>query len=367
MSSKPLAKPLWFDGHLDLACLAVNRRDMRQSPEQAGGPWQPGSITLPSLADGGVVAALGTIFTELDGKGPEGYPAGDADQAHKRGRAQMEVYQTWRDDGLVSLDLRKSLRVDAQVGAIRGGMGVSQTIPEHPAEKMRRTDRLTMGVLIECADPVRSPDELPWWVERGVVAIGMAWRRGSRYAGGNNQPGVGLTDLGHELVRAMDDHNVVHDVSHLSQQSTDDLFGATDRVVIASHSNCRDIFNGEGRTLERHIADTTIAEIGRRDGVVGINLVAKFLDDTLTHDGDRTATIGDVVRHVEHVCDVMGHRRGVALGSDADGGFSRKWLPEGIDHPRDYVKICDALREKGWSEEDLAGFCFDNWARVFAA
>ncbi len=29
--------------------------------------------------------------------------------------------------------------------------------------------------MIETADPIRSPEELGWWKERGVVAIGLAW------------------------------------------------------------------------------------------------------------------------------------------------------------------------------------------------
>jgi len=356
----------WFDAHLDLACLAVNGRDMTAGLDSCGGPWPPPSVTLKTLAAGGVVCALGTIFTELGGDGPEGYPDGDAEKAHRRGRAQMEVYETWRDDGLIRTDLRGALRVDREVGAVRGGMGVSEVVPEPIAERRARDGRLCLGVLIECADPIRTPDELEWWVERGVVAVGMAWSQGSRYTGGNATPGVGLTDLGRELAKACDALGVAHDFSHLSQRACDELLEIAGGPVMASHSNCRGLFSKEEASNERHLSDATIKAIGERDGVIGVNLVSNFLREGLDKRSGERASIGDVVAHIERICELMGRRDGVAIGTDMDGGFSADRLPEGVSTPRDLETIADALHGRGWSDEDLEGFRFGNWARFFS-
>ena len=215
---------------------------------------------------------------------------------------------------------------------------------------------------MECADPILDPDDLPNWVEGGVIAIGMAWWHESRYAGGNGSDNAGLTDLGRALVPAMDEQNVVHDASHLSQRSLDELFELTDAPVIASHSNCRALLPGENH---RHLSDASIKEIARRGGVVGINLVRNFLDPTLAASkkpikGD--ATIAQVCDHIEHVCEVVGDRRHVGLGSDMDGGITADDLPKGIDSPSDLTKITDALAERGWSDEDVRAFAWDNWA-----
>lgn len=356
----------WFDAHLDLACLAVNGRDMTADLATCGGPWPPPSVTLPTLRDGGVACALGTIFTEMGGGGPEGYPEGDSEKAHRRGRAQMEVYETWRDMGLVRTDLRSALRVDQQVGAIRGGMGVSEVVPEPTAARLARDGRLCMGVLIECADPVRTPDELSWWVDRGVVAVGMAWGKGSRYAGGNATPGVGISDLGRAFAQACDALGVAHDFSHLSQRACDELLEIAEGPVFASHSNCRGLFSAEEAMNERHLSDATIRAIGERGGVVGVNLVSNFLREGLNKDAGERASIGDVVAHIERICELMGRRDGVAIGTDMDGGFSADWLPEGVRRPADLETIATALGERGWSDEELSGFRFGNWARFFA-
>ncbi len=356
-----MADPLlWFDAHLDLAYLAVSGRDMQAPPEDCNGPNPPASITLRSLAQGAVGFVLGTIFTEAGGGGPDGYPVGDAERAHKAGRAQLEAYFTWRDRGLVALDLLKTLRVDPHVGEIRGGMGVSEVVPPDAltaARRAARDDKLHVGILIEGADPIRTPDELPWWAERGVVAVGMAWWRSSRYAGGNGTHDP-LTDLGRELIKQMDTLHIVHDVSHLSDRSLDDLLSATDRTVVASHSNCRAIVpkDHKGEPAQRHLTDEAIREIAARGGVIGLNLVKSFLNPR-----PDDATIDDCVRHVEHICDVAGHRAAVGLGSDMDGGIPATELPKGIRRPADLSRLAEALRNRGWSDDEIANFAAGNW------
>jgi len=329
------ASMTWFDAHLDLAYLAELGRDLECSPSECGGPLLPAAVTFSSLAEGPVGACLATIFTEPGGeRASVSYPAGDAEAAHAAGGRQVQRYHAW-----------------ARAGRIRlGGFGaVKETWGPEGAQRV--------GILLEGADPIRTPAELERWVRWGVVAVGMAWWKPSRYAGGNRSD-LGLSDLGRELVRAMDALGVVHDVSHLSDRALDDLLRLTARPVIASHSNCRALMDGKD---QRHLTDAAIREIARRGGVIGLNLFSKFLREGL-EDGQR-ATLDDAVRHVERICELAGHRRAVGLGSDMDGGFTAAALPEGIDGPRDLGKLLSALRGRGWTDTDLDGFRWGNWAR----
>lgn len=399
----------WFDAHLDLAYLAVSGRDMTRELDTSATPHPPAAVTLPSLINGGVRFALATIFTEpveattgaAEGVAnsaetkfaePQMYRAGDAARAHAVGRAQLEAYLTWRDRGLVRMGLVDELRIEPGTGEMRGGMGVSEVVPPSIQSRVARLrvrtdDVLRIGILMENADPIRTPDELGWWRERGVVAIGLAWARASRYAGGNGTD-LGLSDLGRALVREMDRLGVVHDVSHLSDRALRELFEVTDRPVIASHSNCRALLDqpggsntstssagtgssGTGSTgavgnplaAQRHVTDDTIREIGRRGGVIGLNLFSKFLVPK-ERSGER-AMLDDCVAHVEHVCELMGHRRGVGLGSDMDGGFGANALPRGIESPRDLTSLAEALRGRGWTDDEVRGFACENWIRFF--
>jgi membrane dipeptidase len=361
----------WFDAHLDLACLAVNGRDMLASLDEINGPharrpvgvWPPAAVTLDSLRAAGVTRVLATIFTETDGKDADGYPAGDAEAAHEAGLRQLRVYHNWVHDAGVRLtDFADDAGdLTGAVDDAGGGSRAYQAVTRAHAEAA-----IQMGILIENADPIRSPDELPWWVERGVVAVGMAWWTPSRYAGGNGTD-TGLTDLGRALARAMDDLGVIHDLSHLSQRATDELLEATGRTVIASHSNCRALLGGtDNEAWQRHLADETIIEIGRRGGVIGLNLVRNFLRWTpgATPETLGRPSIDETIAHVERVCELTGSREHVGLGSDMDGGISADDLPEGIDTPGDLHTLSDALRARGWSDEEIAGFERGNWLRV---
>lgn len=364
---------LFFDAHLDLAMLAVHGRDMHAPPSRTstGTDPVPAAATLPSLREGDVRVALATIFTEVEGDGPEGYPAGDVEKAHKRGRAQLEVYETWRDEGRVAIDLPQLLRHDPHVGEVRGGMGVGEVRPLSLEQRLARSASkapLHIGILIENADPVRSPDELEWWKSRGVVAIGLAWARSSRYAAGNMTPHedpVGLTDLGRAMVKQMDALGIVHDVSHLSDRAMDELLSLTDRPVIASHSNCRALVNDPKN--QRHLRDESIREIARRGGVIGLNLCRNFIPPQPYSKSDPRPSIAQAIAHVEHICGLVGHRGAVGLGSDMDGGFSADDMPEGINRPTDLVKLTEALSGGGWSAAEVEGFAWGNWGRFFGS
>ncbi|CAG1009232.1 membrane dipeptidase [Phycisphaerales bacterium] len=377
----PRVPHLWFDAHLDLAYLAVRGRDMLAPlgalTEHSEGPHHPVGVTLPALKDGGVKMILATIFTESIGADhaeeftAEQYRAGDSEGAYRRGRAQLEAYLTWADTGTFAVDLREGLRAPEGVGEVRGGMGVAEVVPpplESLAAKMTRDDRVHAGILMENADPIRDPEELSWWVARGVCAIGLAWARPGRYANGNMTPPeerTGLTTPGRVLVREMDRLGVLHDASHLSDRSLDDLFGETDRVVIASHSNCRALVDRDGHPPnQRHLTDRAIREIARRGGVVGLNLFSPFLIRGGVK--ERRATLDETLAHVERVCDLTGSTDHVGLGSDMDGGFGSDRLTAGVDRPADYRKLAEGLGKRGWTKEQLEGFAWKNWATVMS-
>ena len=338
----------WFDAHLDLAYLDVNRRDMTLPLDELDAatsePHPPASVTLAELERASVRRVLGTVFTEPGGSGPEGYEPGDAEAAARVGREQMAVYERWSRNGHIDL-------------ATYGRFAEPGTPGEPP---------LALGVLIENADPVREPDELIWWHQHGVLAVGLAWALDSRYACGNaTTDDTGLTDLGEHMVGAIDALHIVHDLSHLSPRSVDAVLDLAGGAVIASHSNCRALLGGDDVPhAARHLGDNTIKAIAERNGVIGLNLFGPFVAGGLG-DGERP-TIEQAVAHVEHVCSITGSTRHVGLGSDLDGGFSAERLPAGIDRASDFVALTDALRDRGWSNEDLARFAWGNWSRVFA-
>ena len=272
---------------------------------------------------------LGTIYTEMGSPDqPYGYiDSLDLDGAEQAGMRELAVYE--------------ELEARGEIQIVRSR-----------ADLDRPPAGLQVVLLMEGADPIRTPEKAVWWFERGLRLVGLVWGRGSRYAGGNARPGP-LTPAGRDLVVALDELGMVHDVSHLHDASVEELFDLSQGRVVASHSNCRALLDDN----PRHLTDDFIREIGRRGGVVGTNLYSSFLAL------NRRAGIQDVVAHVQHVASIMGRKTGTALGSDMDGGFPPSELPEGLDHPSRLPALATALRNAGWSAEDVNGFAHGHWVR----
>jgi len=323
----------WFDGHLDLACMALEGRDLHSPLAAAVGPPQPATVTLPSLADGGVTHCLATLFTGLGTNGPCGYDdKNDPEKPHACGIAQLGVYSA-----LVASGDMRIVRAAADLA-------------DSP------TRGLASVLLMEGADPIRNPGEAAWWFEQGVRVIGLTWARGTRYAAGNSTPGP-LTAAGRSMVAALEELGVIHDLSHLADEAARELLARSTGPVLASHSDSRAICRGHG---ERNLPDDLIRAVAERNGLIGLNLFSLFLTD----EGDkRRAKIDETVAHVEHIVDVSGRHDLVALGSDMDGGFGSDRLPEGINAPCDLPLLLGALSDRGWTDDQLAGFRFNNWAR----
>jgi membrane dipeptidase len=317
------------DGHLDLAYLAMQGVDM-ESPSPDRDRF---GVNLPALKAGGVALSLATIFTERGADAPWGYPADDDGSAAARaGRLQLRVYQGMEARGAIRIVRRK-----ADLLAVGDGG------PMH------------VVLLMECADPIETPEHARWWFDQGLRAVGMAWAHGSRFCGGNMAEGP-LTSQGRALVRAFDALGVLHDASHLSRQSFDDLMQTTDRCVVASHSNCAAIT----ADVPRHLTDAQIRAIAARGGVCGLNLFGKFLAK------DRPATLDDAVRHVLHVRALAGDGA-IALGSDFDGGFTPLDCPAGAQRPEELPLLEAALAKTGLTATTLRGFQQGNWLRVLQA
>lgn len=349
----------WFDAHLDLACIALEGRDFAaEDPAKSGGPNAPGAITFPSLARGHVRACLATIFIEPDGTTPTtSYVSGDAESAHAAGARQIDLYHRWASEGRLDFFAPRSHRLQRA--------WESREITPPSAHRDAVKPPLSVGILVEGADPIRAPDELTWWVERGVVQVGLAWARQTRYAGGNTCT-TGLTDLGRAMVREIDRLGVTHDASHLSDASLRELFELTDKPVVASHSNCRAILDDGSMELgprQRHLTDEAIKEIGRRGGMVGSVLFSPFI--IRGGKRDRRASLDEWGRHIDRLCELMGTRTQVGLGSDADGGFSAETLPQGLNQPSQYAILGDTLAARGWNQAEIQGFAWGNWARFW--
>lgn len=305
------------DAHLDIAWSSIkNGRDfVLGHPDAAAG--------LPDLLAGGVTLACATLFCAD--------PDDEAD-APDRADQQLAYYE--------ALPGRSNGRVIWPADA----MDVGMTTPG---------EQVCLIGLMEGCEPVTDVSDMAGYYARGVRVAALTWNDDNRWAGGCSGT-KGLTADGVELVKEIDRLGMVHDVSHLSRTSVDDLLGTARGRVIASHVGADAIFSHQ-----RNLTDDHLRAIAQGGGVVGLVLFAGFL-------GEGRPSFADAVRHLLHMIEICGID-GVGIGSDMDGGFGRDKLPVGFHSASDLPRFAEALEREGCSASDIDKVCGGNFRRVLTA
>jgi len=345
-------KPILVDAHLDLAYNAVvlgrdllrsvgEIRHLEAATPSPGGPTGTCMTTLPALLEGRVAIVGGSLFVAPDFKGSrEPQPYHTPQEAHHYAVIQLDYYRRLSDENeRVTL-----LTTLTDMEAVLASWDTEQP-------------QLGIFVVMEGAEPILTPGEVDWWVERGLRGVGLTWSMGTRYAGGNASPGP-LTDDGRRLLAAMADHNLLLDLSHLWEDAAYEALDRYPGLVAATHANPRAFVN-----RPRMLSDVLIRQIADRDGVIGVIPFNRMLDEDW-RPGDARLPLTRLVEVIDHICQITGDVRFAGLGSDFDGGFGREAVPEGVESSADLGKLAALLAERGYADADVVAIMSGNWLRL---
>ncbi|WP_232663304.1 dipeptidase [Pseudonocardia sp. TRM90224] len=199
----------------------------------------------------------------------------------------------------------------------------------------------------------------------------------------------GLTDFGHEVVREMNRIGMLVDLSHVAPTTMRDAIATSTSPVMFTHSSCRAVTDHP-----RNVPDDVLESLPANGGVCMVTFVPSFVSSAVAQwelglkdamlaagrdprdhpsrpeflanwDGPPrpTATLDDVVAHVEHAREVAGIDH-IGIGGDYDGVDA---LPVGLEDVSRYPALFTALLERGWSEDDCAKLAGRNALRVLRA
>ena len=195
--------------------------------------------------------------------------------------------------------------------------------------------------------------------------------------------GAGLSSLGRDAVRLMNQLGIAIDLSHVGYRTAMDAIELSAAPVLATHANAKAVTD-----LARNKPDDLIRAVAAKGGLIGASIYGP-----MCWDGDerRKPTIDDYLRHLEHLVEVAGIEH-VSFGTDLSTGRDlqriaferatpRRW--EGIDRfnrifgediPSRYLADCSAHRDlprvtaallaRGWREEHVRLYLGENLRRV---
>jgi len=235
-------------------------------------------------------------------------------------------------------------------------------------ERALSENKIALILSFEGADPLgRNVELIRTFYRLGLRVVSLTWNRANLYAQGlaeDTQSGV--TSLGTELLSLMDEVGIVLDLTHLSPSSFWSSLKNFKGPVIASHSNAIGIC-----PHPRNLTDDQIRAVAERGGLIGLNLVPRFVgaDDLLE----------GVVRHAEYIRDLVGPQC-LALGPDFIN-----YLPAIKESPQQLLASNDqseaqperrpdvtllptlwqTFRGRGWSPEEALAVFANNALRFF--
>lgn len=205
---------------------------------------------------------------------------------------------------------------------------------------------------IEGAELLQSEADIQTALDTGIRIVTLTWNHDSVYGcGAVTDQQSGLTPAGKQLAQYLSAHHVYLDVSHLSERGFWELADCVQTPLLATHSNSRNICNHP-----RNLTDAQFCELIRRGGIVGINGYVPFLT------GRKTASCDDMVRHIEHFCELGGEKH-ISLGMDWDGCDR---LPKEISDVAGMEQLAETLAQHRYSDQQIANIFYDNAAAFVA-
>lgn len=239
-------------------------------------------------------------------------------------------------------------------------------------QEAQRSGRLAVAFDLEGTEPLDGELALlEAFRELGVRTVLIAYNLRNRAGGGcHDDPEVGLTPHGRDLVRELNELGMLVDATHCSVRTTFDLFELSSAPVVFSHSVPTGV-----KGHDRNVTDAQMRACAATGGVVGINGVGIFL-------GDNDASTEALVRAVDYAVGVVGPEH-VGLGLDylfeqeelnayvqqhpdvfpADGGYADS-VPLRFVSPSQLPELTAELLRLGYNESDVRAILGGNFLRV---
>ena len=279
-------------------------------------------------------------------------------------------------------------------------IGIARTADE--VEAIHADGRRVALIGMENAYPLgESIADVPLWAERGVRYMSLTHMGYNQFGGscnprfdlGDDQRKEEITELGRQLVAALNDHGILVDVSHVGKATMLEAIELSRAPVIASHSGVKGVFDNP-RNLDDEQLDAIRANGGVAQMVAFRGYVApmdprvaegqtalrqRFLPDGWSNatEEQRAAyrrelealrleyadvTLAQFVDHIDYAVSRIGVEH-VGIVSDFDGGGG----VAGWDDASETANVTRELMRRGYSEDEIRALWGGNVLRILRA
>ena len=345
---------LLFDAHLDLSMNALEwNRDLRSSITEINSREEgmtdkldrgKATVSLEELRKGNIGIVVATQIARYVEKTSQLPGWNSPEQAWAQTQGQLAYY--------------KALESLGEISPIRNARELKTHLQYWNSSS---EEKKSIGYILslEGADSIVSVEYLDIAYNYGLRALGPAHYGPGRYAQGTNATG-GLGPNGKDLLVKMESLGIILDATHLCDDSFWEAMEIFNGSIWASHQNSRSLVNHN-----RQFTDEQFKEIIRRGAVVGLPLDTwMMVPNWVRGESDpikMKVDLNVMIDHLVHICSLAGNTNHVGIGTDLDGGFGTEQSPMDIKTIADLQKIPDLLLRRGFSNDDIAKICHQNW------
>lgn len=349
---------LIFDAHLDLAMNAIEwnrdltrpldeirQREMHMKDKNDRGK---GTVCLPELRRGNIGIVVATQLARYTPSGSALPGWNSPQQAWAMTQAQLAWYREMEALGeMVQL---------IDLAGLEAHLNLWST-------PLKDGEKRPIGYILslEGADSLIDVSYLQRSYDYGLRAVGLSHFGPGRYAPGTKMQGP-VTPQGFELMREMSRLNMILDTTHLTDEGFDQAMDLYEGPIWSSHHNVRKIVPNQ-----RQLTDEQIKRLIERGAVIGGMLDCWAMDirfiDMVSDPWQLDIRLAHLVDHWDHICQIAGNSRHIAIGSDLDGIFGTEQSPWDLNSIADLQKFEDILADRGYKDEDIDNIFSQNWLR----
>ena len=245
-------------------------------------------------------------------------------------------------------------------------------------ERAKRDGKAAVIMGIQNSSHLRTRDDVKYFYQLGQRCSQLTYNSQNLLGSDSNElVDGGVTDLGVEIIKAMNEVGMLIDVSHCGDRTTLDAIALSPEPIAITHSNARAIVDHP-----RVKTDEAIKALAAKGGVMGITGVRNFVS------AREPTTIVHMVDHIAHVAKLVGVDH-VGIGSDSDlngyddmpaeeyaklkasykssYAFRDKIDTDGFDHPRKIYDLTEELIRRKYSNANIRAILGGNFHRLLKA
>ena len=215
-------------------------------------------------------------------------------------------------------------------------------------KKYRKKYKLNLLLSIEDLGFIDNEAKLNKIIQLKPFSVTLTWNYENQYAGGAHT-NKGLTKLGINTIRLLEENNILVDTAHLSRKAFNQFCKITTKPIFNSHSNINQLFKHK-----RNLTDKQIKRIVNTDGFLGLTFYEKFISN-------EKITCQDIALQFDYLIKKFGYKN-FGLGTDLFG-VGNGYLPNDFKSYFDVENLICELKKLHFSNKIIKAIIYKNFQK----